>query len=67
MYSRWRKIRGLDKDNPVKIQVKCNHHSKILRKKSNEDDTYFHIKIESLHYKQAILRNPPTHPPKRIK
>ena len=43
MYSRWRKIRGLDKDDPVENTGQMYHHSKSLRKKSNEDDTYFHI------------------------
>ena len=43
MYSRWRKIRGLDKDDPVEITGKIHHLSKSLRKKSNEDNTYFHI------------------------
>ena len=26
MYSRWKKIRGLDKDDPLKIKGKCNLH-----------------------------------------
>ena len=43
MYSRWRKIRGLDKDDPVENRGQMHHHSRSLRKKSNEDDTYFHI------------------------
>ena len=43
MYSRWRKIRGLDKDDPVENKGQMHHHSKSLGKKSNEDDTYFHI------------------------
>ncbi len=43
MYSRWRKIRGLDKDDPVEITGQIHHLSKSLRKKSNEDNTYFHI------------------------
>ena len=43
IYSRWRKIRGLDKDDPVENRGQMHHHSKSLRKKSNEDDTYFHI------------------------
>ena len=43
MYSRWRKLRGLDKDDPAENKGQINHHSKSLRKKSNEDDTYFHI------------------------
>ncbi len=43
MYSRWRKIRGLDKDDPVENTDQMHHHSKSLRKKSNEDDTYFQV------------------------
>ena len=43
MYSRWRKLRGLDKDDPAENKGQINYHSKSLRKKSNEDDTYFHI------------------------
>ena len=43
MYSRWRKIRGLDKDDLVENSSQMNHHSKSLRKKSNENDTFFHI------------------------
>ena len=42
MYSRWRKIRGLDKDDPLENTVQMHHHSKSLRKKSNEDDIYFY-------------------------
>jgi len=42
MYSRWRKIRGLDKDEPLENTVQMHHHSKSLRKKSNEDDIYFY-------------------------
>ena len=37
MYSRWRKIRGLDKDDLIENTGKCNHHSRILRRKSNEN------------------------------
>jgi len=40
IYSRYRKIRSLDKYDPLEMQVKCNHHSKSLRKESNEDDTH---------------------------
>ena len=32
MYSRWRKIRGLEKDNQEKIKGKCNLNLKILKK-----------------------------------
>ena len=32
MYSRWRKIRGLDKDDPVEITGQIHHLSKSLRK-----------------------------------
>ena len=39
MYSRWRKIRVLDKNDPQKTKGKCNHLLKILRRKSNKDDT----------------------------
>ena len=33
MYSRWRKIRGLDKDDPVENTGQTHHHSKSLRRK----------------------------------
>ena len=39
MYSRWRKIRGLNKEYPVENTSQMNHHSKSLRRKLNEDDT----------------------------
>ena len=51
MYSRWRKIRGLDKDDPIENKGQMHHHSKGLSRKSNEDNTYFHyrrIRITSL-------------------
>ena len=33
MYSRWRKIRGLDKDDSIKTNDNLNHHLKSLRRK----------------------------------
>ncbi len=51
IYSKFRKIRVSDKDDSVKIQVKYNHHSKSLRRRSNEDDKYFTIEVSELpHY-----------------
>ena len=37
MYSKWRKIRDLDEDNPGKNKVKWHHHSKGLRRKSGRN------------------------------
>ena len=39
MYSRWRKIRGLDKDDPLENTGQMHHNSASLRRKSNQDDT----------------------------
>ena len=47
MYARWRKIRGLDKDDPLENTGQMHHHSKSLRRKSNEDDNFFPIKESS--------------------
>ena len=41
MYSRWRKIRGLDKDDPVENTGQMQSSFKEFEKKSNEDDSYF--------------------------
>ena len=37
MYSRSRKIRGLDKNDPVENKVQMHHHSKSLRRKSGRN------------------------------
>ena len=42
MYSRWRKIRGLDKDDPIENKGQMQSSFKDFEKKSNEDDTYFY-------------------------
>ena len=34
MYSRWKKIRGLVKDDPEESEGQMHHHSKSLRRKS---------------------------------
>ena len=47
MFSRWRKIRDLDKDDPLENTGQMHHHSKSLRRKSNEDDNFFPIKESS--------------------
>ena len=36
MYSRWRKIRGLDNDDPVENTNQMHHRSNSLRRKSNK-------------------------------
>ena len=37
MYSRWRKIRGLDKDDTAENTGQMHHHSKSLRRKSGRN------------------------------
>ena len=62
IYSRWRKIRGLDKDDSVENKGQIKSAFKEFTKKSNDEYKYFSLKeLESPHYLQAILRNPPTH------
>ena len=56
------KLEDWIKMTPQKTKVKCNHLLKILRRKSNKDDTYLSPEeSEQTHYLQAVLRNPPTH------
>ena len=44
MYARWRKIRGLDKDDPIEKTGQLQSSFKEFEKKSNNDDTYFSLK-----------------------
>ena len=68
MYSRWRKIWGFDNDHPVEDTGQMQSSFKEFEKKIKWRWYVFpYRKIESPHYEQAILRNPPTHPLTRIK
>ena len=61
MYSRWRKIRDLDKDDLLENTCQMQSLFKEFEKKIKCNDTYFLIEeSESPHYKERILRNPPT-------
>ena len=40
IYSRWRNIRGLDKDDPVDNTAQMQSSFKDVEKKSNDDDNY---------------------------
>ena len=53
MYSRWRKIRGLDKDDPVENtgQIQSSYKEFENKIKLNKDDTYLHPEeSEQNHY-----------------
>ena len=51
MYSRWRKIKGSDKDNPVENKAQMQSSFKEFEKKLNEDDMDFpKEELESPHY-----------------
>ena len=44
MYSRWRKIRNINKDDPPENKGQMKSSFKEFGKKSNDDDTYFSLK-----------------------
>ena len=58
MYSRWRKIRGVDKDDPIENKGHMQSSLKDFEnKKLNEDDTYLPPEeYGQTHFEQAIFR-----------